>query len=65
MTVYLGDVLITGTTKEKHLSALQVLDRMSKCMLMAPSVVYLGHQIDDQGLHPVLEKVKALQAECI
>ena len=28
---------------------------------MAPSITYLGHQIDAQGLHPVAEKVKALQ----
>ena len=30
-------------------------------MLLAPSVTYLGHCIDAQGLHPVEEKVKALQ----
>ena len=28
---------------------------------MAPSVVYLGHRIDAQGLHPLVEKVKAIQ----
>ena len=28
---------------------------------MAPSVVYLGHRIDAQGLHPLAEKVKAIQ----
>ena len=30
-------------------------------MFMAPSVVHLGHRIDEQGLHPISEKVKALQ----
>ena len=29
--------------------------------VLAPSVTYLGHRIDAQGLHPVEEKVKALQ----
>ena len=28
---------------------------------MIPSVVYLGHCIDAEGLHPVTEKVKAIQ----
>ena len=28
---------------------------------MLPSVVYLGHKIDAQGLHPLLEKVKAIK----
>ena len=28
---------------------------------MAPSVVYLGHRIDEQGLHPTEEKVRAVQ----
>ena len=28
---------------------------------MAKSVVFLGYQIDAQGLHPVAEKVRAVQ----
>ena len=28
---------------------------------MAPSVTYLGHQINKQGLHPVADKVKAIK----
>ena len=27
---------------------------------MAPSVIYLGHRIDAEGLHPVTDKVKAV-----
>lgn len=71
VTVYLDDILVTGPTEEEHLSALEkVLGRMSeaglrlrrdKCVFLAPSVVYLGHRIDAQGLHPVTEKVKAVQ----
>lgn len=67
VTVYLDDVLVTGRTEEEHLSALEeVLHRMSAAGLrlrrvfMTPSVVYLGHQIDSKGLHPVAEKVKAV-----
>ena len=30
-------------------------------MFLAPSVVYLGHQIDSEGLHPVAEKVEVVQ----
>lgn len=71
VTVYLDDVLITGPTEAKHLTALrEVLRRMSraglrlrrdKCTFLASSVVYLGHQIDAEGLHPVSEKVQAIQ----
>lgn len=32
-----------------------------KCVFLAPLVVYLGHVIDAQGLHPIQEKVKAVQ----
>ena len=28
---------------------------------MAPSVSYLGHRIDQHGVHPLAEKVRALQ----
>ena len=28
---------------------------------MAPEVTYLGHKIDAEGLHPVAEKVEAIQ----
>ena len=29
---------------------------------MVSEVVYLGHKIDEQGLHPLAEKVEAVQA---
>ena len=60
-----------GPTEDERLKTLaEVLDRIekaglvlqrSKCPFMAPSVVYLGHRIDTQGLHPLAEKVKAIQ----
>ena len=68
--VYLDDILITGASDEEHLETLErVLDRLEKaglrlkrdkCVLMAPSVVYLGHTIDQDGLHPTKEKVRAI-----
>ena len=71
VVVYIDDILITGPTEDEHLKTLaEVLDRIekaglllqrSKCLFMPPSVVYLGHRIDAQGLHPLTEKVKAIQ----
>ena len=68
--VYLNDILITWSTEEVHLETLgEVLRRIQeaglklrreKCVLMAPSVVYLGYRIDAQGLHPMPDKVKAV-----
>ena len=71
VTVYLDDILITGATEEEHLRTLsQVLTRLeqaglrvqkTKCNFMVPSVIYLGHMIDQYGLSPLQEKVEAVQ----
>ena len=71
VVIYLDDILITGQTKEAHLTALEkVLSRLdraglrvkkSKCEFMKPSVTYLGHRIDANGLHPLLERVRAIK----
>ena len=34
---------------------------MSKCKFVVQSVSYLGHMIDQRGLHPLQEKVKAVK----
>ena len=70
VTVYLDDILVSGKTEADHLSSLEeVLRRMSKaglrlrkdkCVFLVPAVVYLGHRIDSEGLHPVAEKVSAV-----
>ena len=70
VTVYMDDILITGSTEEEHLSNLDtVLDRLekagmclkkNKCVFMAPQVVYLGHRISKEGLQPTEDKVKAV-----
>lgn len=68
---YLDDILITGLDSASHASSLRkVLERLrnaglkvkaEKCELMLPSIVYLGHRLDAEGIHPTEEKVRALQ----
>lgn len=70
VSVFIDDILITGETEEDHLKALEeVLHRLEKanlrakrikCKFMAPSVDYLGHRTDAEGLHPIKEKVSAI-----
>ena len=69
VVVYIDDILVTGATEQEHLKTLEeVLNRLekaglrlkrSKCLFMVPSVDFLGHKIDSQGLHPIAEKVCA------
>ncbi len=69
--MYIDKILVTGKNEQEHFASLEeVLQRLeeaglrlqkAKCRFMAPSVTYLGHQIDAEGLHPVEEKVKAVQ----
>ena len=69
--VYLDDILVAGKDEEQHLKRLEVvLQRLqdaglrlkdSKCEFLVASVTYLGYRIDANGLHPVNEKIKAIQ----
>ena len=68
--VYLDDILILGKTREAHLAALEVLRQLEeaglclqekKCLFLVPEVVYLGHKIDSEGLHPVADKVDTIR----
>ena len=71
VSIYLDDILVTGPTIESHMANLEkVLHIMAtsglklnkaKCKFLLPKVEYLGHVIDEHGLHPTKEKVKAIQ----
>ena len=68
VSVYIDDILITGTSTDEHLSTVdEVLEKLetaglklnkSKCFFLRPSIEYLGHK---DGLHPTTEKVRAIQ----
>ena len=70
VVIYLDDILITGPM-EDHLKSLEeVLKRLDKVGLrvkmkkyefMKPEVDYLGHKINKTGLHPLPDKVQAIQ----
>ena len=71
MLLYLDDILLSSATESEHLQLIdQVLGclekaglraRKEKCQFFVPSVTYLGHKIDAEGLHPLLDKVQAIQ----
>ena len=69
--MYLDDILITVSTEERHLKALdEVLSRLdraglrvkqNKCAFMRQSVTYQGHRIDAEGLHPLPDRIRAIK----
>jgi len=71
VSVYVDDILVTGATMEEHLANLAaVLDCLkkaglclnkAKCSFLSPRIDFLGHTIDEEGLHPTDEKVAALK----
>ena len=71
VSIYLDDILVTGSTMEDHLvkldKALSIIAtaglklNKAKCEFLLPRVEYLGHMIDGNGLHPTQEKVRAIQ----
>ena len=71
VAVYIDDILVTGRSREDHLSTLDtVLGRLeaaglclkrNKCIFLAPSVEYLGHVISAKGLQPSEEKLRAIR----
>ena len=72
MCVYLDDILVSGSRPEEHLSALNavltvlskygVRLRKEKCTFGVSQVTYLGHMINSEGLHPLSEKVEAIDS---
>ena len=71
VVVFLDDLLIMGRSEEEHLQNLQnVLQRLqenglrvkrSKCEFGKTQVEYLGHVLDEHGIHPSEDKVRAIQ----
>ena len=70
VSIYLDDILITGSTHENHLCNLAVLEQIeqaglrlnhSKCFFLQPRLEYLGHVIDEAGKHPTADKIKAIK----
>ena len=69
---YLDDIVVTGKTKQEHLDNLQkTMDKLNasglrlkleKCQFFQDSVTYLGHILDEQGIRPHPNKVKAITA---
>lgn len=67
----IDDILITAGTNEQHLETLrEVLQRLDKhniklnsdkCVFMQERVVYMGHEVDEEGLHTTDEKVRAVR----
>lgn len=69
--VYLDDILVSGKDEEEHLKRLDIVHQRlqkaglklkdSKCEFLVTSVIYLEYRINAEGLHPVNEKIKAIQ----
>ena len=69
--VRVDDILLARKTRAEHLKTLRdVLQRLKdaearlkkrKCVFLAREVVYLGLKIDQNDIHPVPEKVKAIE----
>ncbi len=36
--------------------------KKEKCLFLASSIVFLGHKIDAGGLHPLQDKIEAIEA---
>lgn len=67
---YIDDIMICTKTRERHLEQLkEICNRMrdaglrlkaKKCVLLQESVSFLGHVIDQEGVHTDREKVEAV-----
>ena len=67
---YIDDIILTGTSDEDHLERLEevlqrlqrhdIRARLAKCKFMQPSVTFLGHRVDAEGIHTTEDKLKAI-----
>ena len=68
---YLDDIFLCSKSVNEHNELLdKVLSRLvragvrvnkQKCLFSQSSVEYLGHRIDEYGIHPPVEKVRAIK----
>ena len=68
---YLDEILLCSKGVNEHIELLdKVLTRLvragvcvnkQKCLFSQSSVEYLGHRIDEYGIHPSVEKVRAIK----
>lgn len=66
----LVDIIVTGSTEEEHLQCLEaVLQRLEEAGLRVsqpksnfkvPAIEFLGDHVEDKGVRPTAEKVKAI-----
>ncbi|XP_037079308.1 uncharacterized protein LOC119100308 [Pollicipes pollicipes] len=69
--VYLDDVLVYSSSMSEHLEVLkQLLDRFrqaglklhpNKCQVAVTKVIFQGHQLDEMGIRPTVDKIKAVK----
>ena len=68
--VYQDDILVTGKTNAEHETSLHTVlkhleehnlrVRLDKCKFFAPSITYLGHKINKDGLSTLENKVQGI-----
>ena len=69
--VYIDNILVSSHTVDEHEQHLrEVFTRLrennltvtlEKCTLAQPTVTFLGHTVDYEGIHPFTEKVSAIR----
>lgn len=72
VVAYLDDIVVSGATKSEHDERLfEVLQRLrrykltvrkDKCCIAKPVIEYLGYKVDANGIHPTMDKVKAIHS---
>ena len=70
MTCYIDDILVSSPDEETHIQILEgvfnSLDKhafrlkQEKCEFLLSNIEYLGHIVDEAGLHPLPSKVEAI-----